>query len=790
MTKLQFAVLCGFLLFQTTIATCQSLEELVDTKNWPDVKTKSAQIVKTEPKDAFAHYAYALALFNENPQDDQIIEHLEKALKFDPALLDAYRVVAQVYLQKTTGNDAENSKRAERWLKKAVEQDSSFVQAWLDLARLIEHDLRYDASVEILRHGVLKNPTSFDLYDAFRKKSAWYKKFEEAYPVLDFLCDNIEYNHPYIIQKADFLFQQGDNKSSLALLNSLQESIYKDTKARFYLLRAKILFEDFQDEDGLQNYWKAVSSIVDSADAKQFIDDVCYIMLSNEYNEFKKLSRQEYGDFFTRFCRSRDPNLATRENERIPEHFRRLFYTRQNFRRFTAKRYNETILEQEHYHAGATDLSSGRTSTARNATSGAWIKRGTEVKVGDDFMDSMVSDAIFENRDLDDLGLIYVKHGQWDDWETATIDQYNVIENKTVQYYQKGSRPEMLFHFVKNGEVRGWCIESLPHYYINRGRFGSDYARIERYAEMNRRSQEFEFEEHILNDRLIEQTTHDAQVAVTTETADYEPPGQAIALPHQFLCFKDEDIIRLEWYYLLMGDRIGMESDGEINRFNYSKSISLFDADWNEVLNEQRDEALPTDLETETWNQSSYVRREQLFIPPGTYFCQTQITDNVLENTASHRDTLRIPDYFADSLSMSDILLSKTIMPATEESQQVIHDLEINPHMFWAFDKKEPIGIYFEVYNLTPSGSGKTKFDVTCTIVQKEQKTSLLKKLLSRRRKNVSIVNQYEGTFEDEHIYINFNLEKQKKGMHDLIVHITDLQSNLEIEKSIEIDLY
>ena len=599
------------------------------------------------------------------------------------------------------------------------------------------------------------------------------------------------YDHPYIIQKADIFFRQGDLAPAMNVLDSLQNYIYKDTKARFYLLRAKIFFEQFKDDEGQENYWKAVAAVVDSADAKLFLDDLCYIMLDSEYEQYQNFKPEAFVDFVLKFWLKRDPDLATRENERLPEHYRRLYYARRNFRRYVEGRYNETLIEQEHYHSGARNPTQfDRTSTVRNASSGAWIKRGIKVQVGDDLMNSMVSRAIFENRDLDDLGLIYVKHGEWDDWETARLDQYNVVENKSVQYYRRGNRPEMLFHFVKYGEIRGWCIESLPHYYINRGRFGPDYARAERSAAMNRRSTEYEFEEYDLNQRLTKETTRDAQIAVTTESSEYEPPGGEIRLPMQFLFFKDEDDkIRVEWYYLLMGDRIGMNASDLANYLHYKKFVGLFDSTWTEVLHAQRDEHVPVQMAPEEWQTSSMVRREQIVVSPGRYYCETHIDDYETGNVAIQRDTLYAPNFYADSLFLSDILLSGTILPADDGAQFTINDLSFRPHMFWAFDKKQPVGIYFEVYNLSPAASGASTFDVTCTLKAKDVRQSLLQKIFTRRQQEVSIVNEYEANGRDDKIYINFNFEDQKNGMYDLIVRIADRESGARAEKRIELEL-
>ncbi|RQW07724.1 GWxTD domain-containing protein, partial [candidate division KSB1 bacterium] len=460
-------------------------------QQWPAEADRTIQRDQADSIDALVDLARARHQLK--PGDAEALALLQKALKLEPTHLGAALLLAEVY-QSAAGDDAENMKKAERLLKRAVEYHPHAEEGWLRLAQLLEKDLRYDAAIRILADAILLNPTDAEIYRAFIDKSFWYSAESDMIFVLDSLTTLLSYSHPHLIAKAEALFRLNDVQKSKALLDSLRSFIYKDTKTHFYLLDAKVCFELFQDDAGLASYWKAVSAVTDSLDRRHFLHDLCYIMTSEEYANFS--APGDFQRYLALFWRRRDPDLATPANERIAEHYRRVHYARRNFRRYVPDRYNETLLERDHYHAGAMDPNSpDRTATLRNAGSGAWIKHGVEVKVGDDFINTLLSDAIYANRDLDDMGLIYVRHGEWDDWETATIDQYNVLQNRTVQYFQRGTRPEMLFHFVKGGDIRGWCIESLPHYYINRGRFDPRYARIENNAEMNRRSREFEFEE-------------------------------------------------------------------------------------------------------------------------------------------------------------------------------------------------------------------------------------------------------------------------------------------------------
>ncbi|MBN1559949.1 hypothetical protein JW998_06845 [candidate division KSB1 bacterium] len=105
-------------------------------------------------------------------------------------------------------------------------------------------------------------------------------------------------------------------------------------------------------------------------------------------------------------------------------------------------------------------------------------------------------------------------------------------------------------------------------------------------------------------------------------------------------------------------------------------------------------------------------------------------------------------------LCVSDIILSGAIEPAADESRFRLEDLAFRPHMFWAYRKDETVGIYLEVYNLSPLPSGKTSFDLICTLKEKEKRQNLMQRLF-RRKQEVSVLNHYDGSARDERIHIN-----------------------------------
>ena len=145
--------------------------------------------------------------------------------------------------------------------------------------------------------------------------------------------------------------------------------------------------------------------------------------------------------------------MATEKNERIPEHFRRLRYANKYFRRLV-------VFD-----------STKHMNIYKNFDDQGFLIR----TMGDEFLNPSASTALPEKRELDDMGLVYMRHGE-PAIKVFFIGGDTVPQNASWMYNPTYNHPEMIFHFVKHGGTRGWFLESVPSYFNERGEFGGDYA--------------------------------------------------------------------------------------------------------------------------------------------------------------------------------------------------------------------------------------------------------------------------------------------------------------------------
>jgi tetratricopeptide (TPR) repeat protein len=297
-----------------------------------------------------------------------------------------------------------------------------------------------------------------------------------------------------IIQAADDYFNEQEFEKSIGLLNLVNPDD-QQVSSQYYLLKAEAYFELMEDEMGLHVYFKAMESIQTESDASLFYRDLLYLMTSNEYEQALSVSLDRLSDFYIRFWQNRDPYPESALNERIPEHYRRLNYARKHYtRKNPGKSWYEQAYEINHR-----------------------VRSFIPVRTGYRLIKSYTTQAVLKDTDLDDMGLIYIRHG---DPDKKVINMHMGLE-QSWRYNACDDRSEMIFHFYKQGESRGWIILNLPNSFEDLAVLGSKYGMAEMksrwiwgysdYADMVRLCHELsgETEKHI-------------ELALSTETSTYQ----------------------------------------------------------------------------------------------------------------------------------------------------------------------------------------------------------------------------------------------------------------------------
>jgi GWxTD domain-containing protein len=766
--KKEILIYFNILLINTLVAQTNLDSTQIDTTWWYGHYSNGIEYLKSnnfeaaeiefrtilEKDENVAHAYFGLGRVYDKKEDgyETAEENLEMAIELNPELIEAHYILGLVYENESSGSSAKDC------FETVIELNPHHIDGWIALARAEEKFRKpWDnpigpESLETIADALKINPGDKKLYEQYKKYLFWYSYEELSIPTFYYLRQHNPSLVDYPLDFAHVLYNMENYEKAMKLLDSIEVGYANYFQFEINLLRSKILFNTEEIEKGIVYYWSAINAIQDSADVNLLFSDLCYIMNDNEFEEYQSTPITEMSQFYIRFWSSRDPNLATKINERIPEHYKRVKYAWKNYRRFIPGYYEKMIIYKMDNP----------------------FFRKLKLKFGDELSDPFVSKALPEKRDLDDRGLIYIRHGEPDNF--AFYNCMSCPQNISWLYFASQSRTELIFHFSKHSDVIGWFLESMPYSFANRGDFGGLYAQfdptINRNPEVDLRL--YRYEE--LNKENIEKV----EVGFKTETSDYVYEDNLIEFPLDYLCFKDENFnTRVDFFYGVDGENFTLDISKQKNFLSYVTFIGIFDLNWTEIVRLNYDQRIPVNVEEDKWEEMSIVETEGFSIRPGGYNFELQLQDKMSDNMGVYKGTITIPNYWTNELMLSDIVLSDTVSRKTEPTRFKRGDIAFSPHMFTAYGEEETVGIYFEIYNLVYDYGDRTNFEITWWLEEVGVDEADIEAVQSTL--------PYNGKSRDDNIYINLNLSDTDSGDYELVILVKDIVSKAEVSKKVRL---
>jgi tetratricopeptide (TPR) repeat protein len=755
--------------------------ELVKTGQFEEAKKEFNKILTKDKKVAYAFYGLGLSYNEQEFGSEKAVKNLRKAINLDPDLAEAHYHLGLIYEYRAAEYYHYRSDAKIR-LRTAVEKNPHLIDAWIALARVEEKFTLIPPpsaiAVNILANALKFNPKENKLYTLFINTVLWNSREKEGISILKDLQQINSSNWEYSYDSAKMYYKLQKYFTCLSVLDSIEIFYANYSKGKVKLLKAKCFFNINEEDKGLDFYLQALKSVNDTSDAHEFYSDIQYIMNNSEFDELQSASPGDLAEFYNRFWLSRDPNLATEKNERIVEHYKRMVYARKNYRRYVTGQYvNVALYKLDRPRAS-------KKSYAVPVAVGLPI-----VKMGDEFLNPIVSKALPENRDIDDMGLIYLRHGTADNFATYTGNATPTVidstpQNFSWQYLANKKRSEMIFHFVKHSEARGWMIESFPSDFRNRWVFGGIYTQLDPTLNPTIIQEPLPGVGDLFAD-VVETTLHHAKTGTQTETSEYSYAKKMIQFPIEILSFKEwNNRIKVHLFYGIDGQNIKIESTQQGNSLNYSKFVAFFNEQWESIIHNPENKIVPLDLTAEQWKDNSIVALEKYSLFPGTYNVEIQLQDNLSDNLGVYKGSYSLEDYWQGDLILSDIILSGEIKKENKITRFRMGEVVYNPHMFSAYEIGATLGLYFEVYNLTFDAYGQTDYQLTWTLREK-QKEGFFNKLFSKEKTEIKATIEYTGKTQDDKIFLNLDLTDRNAGQYELLLELKDLNSQQEASKKV-----
>lgn len=210
--------------------------------------------------------------------------------------------------------------------------------------------------------------------------------------------------------------------------------------------------------------------------------------------------------------------------------------------------------------------------------------------------------------------------------------------------------------------------------------------------------------------------------------------------------------------------------------------------------------ALYDTLKNQTYRISRQVVRRDSVVQAGTLLTdlltldapagQYQLTVKA-ENTSANRvsvfrQVVDVESYDVLGLQISDPVLAAQIRETDSESVFRRGDLHVMPLPTRLFLEGQELGLYFDVYNLKADNFGQMRYRVTLQITALEEKEGL-RQLLTGKTVNPEVSLTFEQVDDRAtvQVYQLIDLKNAKKGQNRLHVIVEDLNANESLKKEV-----
>ena len=277
----------------------------------------------------------------------------------------------------------------------------------------------------------------------------------------------------------------------------------------------------------------------------------------------------------------------------------------------------------------------------------------------------------------------------------------------------------------------------------------------------------------------------------TPERYEYEAPGRQIELPYAVASFKGKD--GNTDVYVNYAIPITNEFNPDDEFINITATAGTFVvAENRDMLVERRRTiyGLPTSQIVRFDESNLWVDTEYMNTPPGHHEVSVEFETAGGGTVAVQRREVDVHDYSGDGLAMSDILLSYRIEESFDGkpvsgSDILRQGLSIQPAPWTVYGRKQPIYIYFEVYNLTPDAEGVSRYEVEAELTPRESGSGVgraIRNLFGGGGQGVSTGVPISVESADDGQYLILDAENLESGLYTLRVTIKDQVSGRDVD--------
>ena len=549
---------------------------------------------------------------------------------------------------------------------------------------------------------------------------------------------------------------------------------------------------------------------------RMFYTDISMVASDRELEEYRATPESDKTDYLQNFWNRRDSDILTRINERIIEHYRRVWYARTFFsngirpwdqRGKVYVRYGEpdyrSMSTRRHFTSDPNvETVRTRMATALYGPDAAYLtftgpifpvrsrrSPGEAVRFGadsDDAQSDVSSQPGSSVEELDaDIPALPDPEEELEEIPQKTENEF-LIGNLEKKLNFGGYSPVTLGNESATIPWETWTYTGIGRgfeitFTDDRGTGNFGFAPIpppNLDADVSQLALISDFAPHVV-----------FQNAVATIPDHYRPSFQHAPLDfyYDFAGFRGEEgSTNLEIYYAIPGEQIQLHQDAD-SAFAYARcAVALASSGFREIHRNAIEQTYRVSSDFDEKKGSFMPEILRLQVPPGKYELQVQVKDISSSRTGIYRQSLQVSDFSDEHLRISDIQMAATIADTGSVEKFRKGDVWIIPMPTRTYGEGQKVFVFFEIYNLKSDEFGQTRYRTQFRVRPVSESsigalgilTSGLRSLLRNRKPQVAINYEQIGSSEDvETAYFELDLRKTNPGFKALEVTVTDLVS-------------
>ncbi len=246
-----------------------------------------------------------------------------------------------------------------------------------------------------------------------------------------------------------------------------------------------------------------------------------------------------------------------------------------------------------------------------------------------------------------------------------------------------------------------------------------------------------------------------------------------------------EDNSSLEIYFGIPCLPYAYDSKENVTRLAVTRQLALLSTTSEKVYRRAGD-IMYQQPGNQTGNGAILPDIERMEVPPGVYRLEVKVRDRLSGRLGLYRQQVVVEDYHKDRLRISDLELAHQVAETKEPGQFEKRGLNVVPMPSRTYHSGQNVFVYYEIYNLKRNDFGQTSYRVQYTMGPKAG--GVLAKLVhtltgKKPRAGVAVGYDQLGFDESEVAYTELDLGEAISGRHYLKVEVTDLVNGNSFSK-------